>query len=441
MAGRKAKELNDQVPATAMSASSPSPAVLTLDYAHWAGPQATEATRKEFASQLRQVAVTGIGFFLLAGTPFEEDGRRERQFELSRRFFALPIDVRRSISMDNSPHFRGFAQFGDERTQGVQDLRDQLECGQDRAPFPLGHLSDAQLAAQPYLNLLGPNVFLDELTLPGHRAATTEWLSIAREVNLQLTRALEVALGTPANSLVDILADGPEHRKAADQAEADFAASKDSNARYEGPAPYARMKMIRYPRGGEVVDGIQKADAGSSQGVGSHKDGGWITLLATDSVGGLQVQDFSGRWVDVQPAPGALAVNFGQQLEKLTHGAIQAATHRVVIAAPQDGEVPADRYSVAWFSMPSLTSVVNPLPLASLSPDLLEVWRNSGRPDAPGEAEESQARGRIVSDVPSGDLHGGEGEEFGLLAWRGITRSHPTVVNRWHSKLVPRQES
>ncbi|KAE8216675.1 hypothetical protein CF327_g187 [Tilletia walkeri] len=416
-------------------------AVPFLDYALWAGPSASKASREQFATELRNVAVLGIGFFVLNNSPFDQGGRRERQFDFSRRFFALPLEERLKVSMDQSRHFRGFSKLGDEQTKGRQDLRDQLECGFDREPFPgIESLSRVQLAAQPYLNLHGPNQFLDEGILPGHRASTTEWLEIAREVNLQLTIALELALGLSPNALVSILRDSPADRIAQKEAEAKFAAvaQQDHEARYDGPAPYFRMKMIRYPRGADV-DGFQKDDASSTQGVGAHKDGGWITLLATDSVGGLQIQDFAGEWIDVPHSNNGIIVNFGQQIEKLTRGAVQAATHRVHM--PGNAGALPDRYSVAWFSMPSLTAHVHPLPLSNLSPDLLQAWRDSGRPDAPGKEEEAQdRRGGLVSDVPAGDLHGKDGEEFGILAWRGITRSHPTVVAHWHKDLVPWQD-
>ncbi|CAD6891244.1 unnamed protein product [Tilletia controversa] len=423
--------------------SSKSNSVPFLDYALWAGPSASPASREQFASELRRVSVLGLGFFVLTNSPLDQGGRRERQFDFSRRFFALPLEARQTVSMDHSRHFRGYAKLGDEYTKGLQDLRDQLECGLDREPFPgVDRLSQAQVAAQPYLNLNGPNQFLDEDTLPGHRASTTEWLDVAREVNLQLTIALEVALGLAPDALVGILGDSPADRLAQRQAEAKFAitAQTDHEARYDGPLPYFRAKMIRYPRSANV-DGFLKADASSTQGVGPHKDGGWITLLATDSTGGLQVQDFSGGWIDVPHSNHGIIVNFGQQIEKLTRGAVQAATHRVQIA--DNPESLPDRYSVAFFSMPSMTSQVHALPLSDLSPELINAWRTSGRADAPGNEEEEQGRrhkGTLVSDVPAGDLYGNGQEEFGILAWRGITRSHPTVAARWHQDLVPWQE-
>lgn len=47
-------------------------------------------------------------------------------------------------------------------------------------------------------------------------------------------------------------------------------------------------------------------------GVGAHKDGGGLTLLAQDNTGGLQVQNWSGEWINVEPKAYALVINVGQ---------------------------------------------------------------------------------------------------------------------------------
>lgn len=47
----------------------------------------------------------------------------------------------------------------------------------------------------------------------------------------------------------------------------------------------------------------------------AHSDYGSITLLATESVGGLQVRQKDGSWADVQHLPGALIVNIADALE------------------------------------------------------------------------------------------------------------------------------
>jgi isopenicillin N synthase-like dioxygenase len=61
-----------------------------------------------------------------------------------------------------------------------------------------------------------------------------------------------------------------------------------------------------------------------------HEDTGFLTLLAQDGVAGLQAQHRSRDWLDVPPAEGLLAVNFGKILERLSAGRIKATRHRVI---------------------------------------------------------------------------------------------------------------
>ncbi|TGT18439.1 isopenicillin N synthase family oxygenase, partial [Mesorhizobium sp. M4B.F.Ca.ET.172.01.1.1] len=61
-----------------------------------------------------------------------------------------------------------------------------------------------------------------------------------------------------------------------------------------------------------------------------HADSGFVTLLAQDGVEGLQAKNLAGEWIDVPPANGTLAVNFGQLLERWTGGRVRATRHRVI---------------------------------------------------------------------------------------------------------------
>jgi isopenicillin N synthase-like dioxygenase len=71
--------------------------------------------------------------------------------------------------------------------------------------------------------------------------------------------------------------------------------------------PNRRMKIVRYPGREATRD---------DQGVGAHKDGGFLTLLLQDEHRGLQVETDAG-WVDVEPRHGTLVVNIGELLELL----------------------------------------------------------------------------------------------------------------------------
>lgn len=346
--------------------------------------------------------MVGIGFFYLHGTPL--DSKRSTMFDLVSRFFSLTLQQRLSIDMDKSRHFRGYCKFGDERTQQKQDLRDQV----DYAPEVSAVEDERLLREYAFLNLYGPNQFLGDETYQGHKEVVLDWFETANEISNQLTRAIELALGVGEGELSQFLTGKTPH----------------SGVELDklGPLPYARMKTIRYPRGD--VDGITRTDPTSTQGVGAHKDSGWLTILAPSAeVGGLEAQDFTGAWLTVPHVDNSIIVNFGQQVEFLTSGIVQAATRRVV----SNPSAQQDRYSVAFFSSPALNTFLKPLDPERFSEELVEAWK---------KAERERSGGEIVSDVPRGDLFAKANEPLGWINWREIVRSHPGVVNAFYRDLV-----
>jgi isopenicillin N synthase-like dioxygenase len=157
--------------------------------------------------------------------------------------------------------------------------------------------------------------------------------------------------------------------------------------------PHLRLKLVRYP--GSAPDG-------AGQGVGMHKDYGFITLLLQDTVGGLQVARPDGSFLDVPPMPGAFVVNLGELLEVATDGYLKATSHRVV--SPPGGK---ERFSVPFFYNPRLDAHIEPLefPLAH---------------HAPG-----------ADNDPSNPLYA----EFGRNELKGYLRAHPEVTRKFHSDL------
>ncbi|SPO21728.1 related to Oxidoreductase [Ustilago trichophora] len=377
-----------------------------LDYTLWEPANPNSSSSQRFIASLR-LAMVGIGFFYLHGTPL--DDKRAGMFDLVSRFFSLPIQERLKIDMDNSRHFRGYCKFGDERTLQRQDLRDQVDYAPEVQPVEDKEL----LERHPFLNLYGPNQFLSDSTCQGHREIVLDWFKTANEVSNQLTRAIELALGVDEGELSQFLTGKTRHKHQATDPALDRL----------GALPYARMKTIRYPTG-STVDGITRSDPSSTQGVGAHKDSGWLTLLAPSAeVGGLEGQDFSGSWLSIPHVEGSIIVNFGQQVEFLTNGIVQAATHRVV-SNPSGTK---DRFSVAFFSSPALNTYLEPLDSDGFSSELVEAWQ---------EAESKRSNSQIVSDVPKGDLFARADEPFGWINWRGLVRSHPGVVNTFYRHLL-----
>ncbi|KAG2271468.1 hypothetical protein Bca52824_066023 [Brassica carinata] len=91
-------------------------------------------------------------------------------------------------------------------------------------------------------------------------------------------------------------------------------------------------------------------------GVGRHKDGGALTVLAQDSVGGLQVGRRSdGEWIPVKPIPDALIINIGNCMQVWTNDKYWSAEHRVVVNTSKE------RFSVPFFFFPSHETNIEPL--------------------------------------------------------------------------------
>ena len=92
---------------------------------------------------------------------------------------------------------------------------------------------------------------------------------------------------------------------------------------------------------------------------GAHTDYGTITLLATDGVPGLQLQDADGSWTPTDPVPGAFHVNTGDMLAHWSGGHWRSTWHRVV---PAGGPPYPERTSIAYFHSPNADAVIAPLP-------------------------------------------------------------------------------
>ncbi|GLZ40424.1 2-oxoglutarate and iron-dependent oxygenase domain-containing protein [Actinokineospora sp. NBRC 105648] len=325
-----------------------------IDIARFRDP----AERDAVLVELRRAAHE-VGFFYVVGHGVPE-ALTDGMFEVARRFFALPVEDRLAIENVRSPQFRGYTRTGHEYTGGTPDWREQIDIGPERAVEDLGP------GDPPWRRLIGPNQW--PAALPELRETTLAWQAEALRVSREVLRALAAALG---------------------QDEGYFDAWFDEEAA-------THVKVVRYPG---------RPSAESEQGVGAHKDYGYLALLQQDTVGGLQVQAADGGWIDATPVPGSFVVNIGEMLEIATGGYLTATRHRVV--SPPAG---VQRYSVPFFLGPRLDAVVEPLELPA---DLA-------------------AAARGVSQDADNPLLAAYGENA-LVGW---LRSHPEVARRWWGDVL-----
>jgi len=111
------------------------------------------------------------------------------------------------------------------------------------------------------------------------------------------------------------------------------------------------LRVIHYPLSDPAAD--QK-----DLGCGVHTDYGCLTMINADSTRGcLQAKNTSGKWVTVEPLPGALTCNIGDMLARWTNGLYRSTPHRVL--RPQSG---ASRISIPFFFEPNYQAEIAPLP-------------------------------------------------------------------------------
>jgi isopenicillin N synthase-like dioxygenase len=188
--------------------------------------------RSRFLEDLRKAA-RSVGFFYLVGHGIE-DGLIQDVLKVSRRFFALPEKDKLAIEMVNSPHFRGYNRAGFEHTRGKPDWREQVDIGPERPALPFDR------EAPPWTRLQGPNQW--PATFPEFKSTLLAYQDETTALAIQVLRAFAAALEQPEDIFAPIYT----------------------------PAPSPLIKIIRYPG---------RASGESDQGVGAHKDSGFVTLL------------------------------------------------------------------------------------------------------------------------------------------------------------------
>ncbi|RZJ96492.1 MAG: isopenicillin N synthase family oxygenase [Brevundimonas sp.] len=98
------------------------------------------------------------------------------------------------------------------------------------------------------------------------------------------------------------------------------------------------LRLLHYPPVPADAPGVR---------AGAHEDINVITLLLGAEEAGLQLLERSGEWLDVAPPPGALVVNIGDMLQRLTNHVLPSTTHRVVNPPPERRGFA--RYSTPFF--------------------------------------------------------------------------------------------
>jgi isopenicillin N synthase-like dioxygenase len=270
------------------------------------------ADRQRVAETLRATFET-VGFAYIAGHGVPA-ALIDAAFSESRRFHALPLDAKMAIRV-NAAH-RGYMPMATSTivTSSVAkvtrpNLSESLMVMHELAPD-----DPRVLAGEP---LQGLNQWLD---LPGFRETILAYNDALEALARRLAAA--VALG--------------------------FGLAEDFFAPHFA-RPTTWLRLLHYPP--------QPPDDDAAQfGSAPHTDYGFLTILAQDSAGGLEVRTRDGAWLAAPPMPGTFVINVADILMRWTDGVLVSTPHRVRNLSGRD------RYSIPFFYDPSMDTVVERLP-------------------------------------------------------------------------------
>jgi len=272
------------------------------------------AGEQEIARRI-DAACREVGFFTVVGHGVDPD-LQLRMDTAARAFFARPEEEKAAVAMVHGGRaWRGWFPLHGELTSGVPDHKEGIYFGRELAA------DDRRVVAGVPLH--GPNLWPAEPV--DLQPAVTAWMDAMEALGHVLARAIGIALGVGG----------------------------DWFAHHLTTDPTVLFRIFRYPPVAPPADGW---------GVAEHTDYGLLTLLAQDDQGGLQVRGPDG-WIDVPPDPGALVVNLGDMLDRMTEGRYRSTAHRVRPTASA-----TDRLSFPFFFDPSWDAEVRPLPLGGEVP-------------------------------------------------------------------------
>ncbi len=231
-----------------------------------------------------------------------------RAWAATKAFFALPLEAKMAYRAGKGGQ-RGYIPFGIEIAKGAteNDLKEFWHIGRE---LPPGHR---------FADHMPPNVW------PAHpddfRSIFTELYAAFDAVGAKLLSAIALYLGLDKDWFVAPVRDGN-----------------------------SVLRLLHYPPVSPDAPGVR---------AGAHEDINLITLLLGAEEAGLQLLDRDGNWLAIDPPQGALVVNVGDMLQRLTNHVLPSTTHRVI-------NPPPERRGTARYSMPFFLHLASDFPIETL---------------------------------------------------------------------------
>jgi isopenicillin N synthase-like dioxygenase len=261
------------------------------------------------AAQVRE-ACLGSGFFYVTGHGVERALVADA-FRQNRLFHERPLEEKLRIKLNH--WHRGYQPFATSTLASSARFAPARHANQLESFF-LRHEVPADTPGYGTKELMGPNQWPDD---PAFRDVIRRYDTATRELGLVLLPALSVAVGE----------------------------APDFFGRFFAP-PSTALRLIHYP--------AMAADHPPEMlGIQPHTDYGFLTILAQDEVGGLEIRRVDGTWMPAPAVPGSFIINVGDALARWTNDVFNSTPHLVVASAAG-----RDRYSIGMFFDPNIETEI-----------------------------------------------------------------------------------
>eukprot|EP00592_Proboscia_alata_P021410 CAMPEP_0194429040 /NCGR_PEP_ID=MMETSP0176-20130528/43656_1 /TAXON_ID=216777 /ORGANISM="Proboscia alata, Strain PI-D3" /LENGTH=375 /DNA_ID=CAMNT_0039241755 /DNA_START=38 /DNA_END=1165 /DNA_ORIENTATION=- len=263
-----------------------------------------------------------VGFFYLVNHGIPQalvDGT----FAAAKEFFSLPLEAKEKTSYVDGG-VRGY--FGMRSEDLNQFDKTKKSRGDMKEGFDVGLEASRLKSSNDYVgNKLSPTFHSRNqwpTELPRLKIIMEKYIDSLRALSELLVEAFAISLGV-------------------------------KKATFPINTPCINLRMNHYPARTTGQNGLNEKRT-DEMGCGAHTDYGLFTILSQDSVGGLQVLNSSGDWVNATPIENSFVINIGDMMHRWTNGRYASTLHRVVDL--RKGK--KDRISIPFFFNPNCDALV-----------------------------------------------------------------------------------
>ncbi|MER8460121.1 isopenicillin N synthase family oxygenase [Mesorhizobium sp. M1300] len=265
-----------------------------------------DGSNKQMVAKEIRWALSNTGFMYVKNHGIAQ-GFVDSVFNVSRRFFDLPTSQKMTLHISKSDvALRGYIEPFGENTDPAKtkDLKECFDFGPERS-----------MLEGPFF---GPNQWPS--SLPEFRELAYGYHQKMVDLAKKILQGIALSLDLSESYFESLMRN-----------------------------PISIQRLLHYPpQSGYIGEEII--------GIGAHTDYGNLTILAQDDVGGLQVMNRDGDWIEGIPIRGTFVINIGDLIQRLTNDLYLANMHRVVNTSGRE------RYSIPFFIDADFNAIIEALP-------------------------------------------------------------------------------